>query len=96
MVKKHKQKSFDPNSSIMIYRFAIGYILAAAALASPVQSQGKNNFNWHKIKSLIAFGDSYTYVQGVLGHPNYTYIGDNFKLGFTPAELFSNRIVQNQ
>jgi hypothetical protein len=80
----------------MMLRFAIWYALATSALASPVQSQGKNKFDWHKIKSLIAFGDSYTYVQGVSGHPNYTYIGDNFKLSFTSAELFSNRIIQNQ
>ncbi|KAF2681797.1 carbohydrate esterase family 16 protein [Lentithecium fluviatile CBS 122367] len=53
-------------------------------------------FNWRSTKALVAFGDSYTYVQGVLGHQNYTYIGDNLNLAFTPQQLLSNRIVQNQ
>ena len=72
--------------------------LAATAAAAPTSANGpkKGRFSWKKTKSLIAFGDSYTYVQGLLGHPNYTYIGDNFDISFTPSELFSNRIVQNQ
>lgn len=40
--------------------------------------------------------DSYTYVQGTLGHTNYTFIGDALNIPFTPAKLFSDRIVQNQ
>ena len=70
--------------------------LAATAAAAPTSDKSKSNFNWKKTKSLIAFGDSYSFVQGLLGHPNYTYIGDNFDITFTPSELFSNRIVQNQ
>lgn len=69
--------------------------LAAAAAAAPTSEPKKAEFSWKKTKSLIAFGDSYTYVQGLKGHPNYTYIGDNFDISFTPAELFDNRIVQN-
>ncbi len=70
--------------------------LAASAAASPTPTKPKAPFSWKKTKSLIAFGDSYTYVQGLLGHPNYTFIGDNFSLSFTPTSLFSNRIIQNQ
>ena len=44
----------------------------------------------------ITFGDSYTYVQGTHGHQNYSFIGDAFNLAFTPEDLLSNRIVQNQ
>lgn len=44
---------------------------------------------------MIAFGDSYTYVQGTLGHQNYSFIGDELNLAFTPDQLFSNHIVQN-
>jgi hypothetical protein len=80
----------------MILRYVVWSALAASALTSPTLSKVKNDFNWSKTESLIAFGDSYTYVQGIFGRPNYTYIGDNFKLSFTPSELFSNRIVQNQ
>ena len=56
----------------------------------------KKPFVFEKLKALIAFGDSYTYVQGLLGHANYTYIGDEFDISFTPKQLFSNRIFQNQ
>lgn len=68
--------------------------LAASTLATPTPPKD-SSFNWHSTKSVIAFGDSYTYVQGLQGRRNYTYINDNFDLSFTPAELFSNRIVQN-
>lgn len=69
--------------------------LAATAAAAPSTKLGEVHFSWKKIKSLITFGDSYSFVQGLKGHPNYTYIGDNFDTSFTPTELFSNRIVQN-
>lgn len=74
---------------------ATSLVLATTACASPTPSHRKSNFNWHSTKSLLAFGDSYTYVQGTLGHTNYTFIGDAFNLSFTPSKLFSNRIVQN-
>ncbi|KAJ4322497.1 hypothetical protein N0V94_002372 [Neodidymelliopsis sp. IMI 364377] len=70
--------------------------LALPAYASPTSTPKNPVFSWSKTKSLVAFGDSYTYVQGLHGHPNYTYIGDNFTPSFTPTQLFRNRIVQNQ
>ncbi|KAJ6198095.1 hypothetical protein J3E72DRAFT_384983 [Bipolaris maydis] len=71
-------------------------IYASIAAATPVSSGArKPTFDWAAIDSLIAFGDSYTFVQGTLGHPNYSFIGDELNLPFTPAQLFSNRIVQN-
>ncbi|KAF2022877.1 hypothetical protein EK21DRAFT_82131 [Setomelanomma holmii] len=69
--------------------------LATCIVASPTGSKKKYTFDWHITKSLIAFGDSYTFVQGILGHENYTYIGDNFNFSFTPAQLFSDRIALN-
>lgn len=44
----------------------------------------------------IAFGDSYTYVQGTHGHQNYSFIGDAFNFAFDEHTLLSNKIVQNQ
>jgi phospholipase/lecithinase/hemolysin len=82
----------------MISQSIIHVALAISASASPIPgvSKGnKNHFSWHSTKSLIAFGDSYTYVQGTLGRQNYSFIGDNFDISFTPEELLSNRIVQN-
>lgn len=72
--------------------------LFAASVASTSDGAETRNsgFNWRDTISVIAFGDSYTYVQGTLGRTNYTFIGDNFDFVFTPEKLFSNRIVQNQ
>lgn len=45
----------------------------------------------------IAFGDSYTYVQGTLGYPNYSFIGSYLpgQFAITIEELLSDKIVQN-
>ncbi|KPM43215.1 hypothetical protein AK830_g3312 [Neonectria ditissima] len=44
----------------------------------------------------IAFGDSYTFVQGTRGYPKYSFIGDyDNNFSFTAEELLSNQIVQN-
>lgn len=45
----------------------------------------------------IAFGDSYTYVQGTAGYPNYTFVGSYLpgQFAFTPQTLLTNKIVQN-
>lgn len=42
----------------------------------------------------IAFGDSYTYAQGTLGYANSTFIGSNLNFSYTPEQLLSNRIQQ--
>jgi len=44
----------------------------------------------------LAFGDSYTYVQGTDGLQNYSFIGDLQNYTFTPQQLLSDQIVQNQ
>lgn len=54
------------------------------------------NFNWSDTKHLIAFGDSYSYVQGQLGLTNASWIGSAANLSYTPEELLSNAIVQSQ
>ncbi|KAI9738255.1 MAG: hypothetical protein M1834_008753 [Cirrosporium novae-zelandiae] len=53
-------------------------------------------FLWNKTTSFVAFGDSYTYVQGTLGRQNYSFIGDAFNFSYTPQQLSSDKIVQNQ
>lgn len=42
----------------------------------------------------VAFGDSYTYAQGTLGYANSTFIGSNLNFSYTPEQLLSDRIVQ--
>ncbi|KAF2704697.1 carbohydrate esterase family 16 protein [Pleomassaria siparia CBS 279.74] len=46
---------------------------------------------------LVAFGDSYTYIQGTTGYPNFTFIGSYLpdEFAFTPSTLLRTRIVQN-
>ncbi|KAF2443955.1 carbohydrate esterase family 16 protein [Karstenula rhodostoma CBS 690.94] len=74
---------------------AIALALAAYASATPTYTSHKNAFNWPSTKQLIAFGDSYTFIQGTAGHPNYSFIGDALNPAFTPADLLVDRIVQN-
>jgi len=44
----------------------------------------------------LAFGDSYTYVQGTAGRQNYSFIGDLQNYSYTPQTLLTDEIVQNQ
>ncbi|KGO77016.1 Esterase, SGNH hydrolase-type [Penicillium italicum] len=64
------------------------------ARAGPLSRPAK--FDWSSTKALITFGDSYTYVQGTLGHQNFSFIGDQFNLAYDAQTLFSSKIVQNQ
>lgn len=74
---------------------AIAAALATSASATPTYNNHKNPFNWRTTNQLIAFGDSYTFIQGTYGHANYSFIGDALHPAFTPADLLANRIVQN-
>ncbi|KAJ5747509.1 Esterase SGNH hydrolase-type [Penicillium nucicola] len=76
------------------------YALAAVssiplAQASPL-SKPTSKFDWSSTKAVIAFGDSYTYVQGTQGRQNFSFIGDQFNLAYDTQTLLSNKIVQNQ
>jgi hypothetical protein len=50
----------------------------------------------YNIHCSIAFGDSYTYVQGTHGHQNYSFIADQLNFSYDAETLLSNKIVQNQ
>ncbi|KAH7013365.1 hypothetical protein EDB80DRAFT_774656 [Ilyonectria destructans] len=54
-------------------------------------------FSWSGTKHVVAFGDSYTYVQGTNGYPKYSFIGSYLPgdFAFTPERLLENRISQN-
>ncbi|KAL4897856.1 hypothetical protein BDV59DRAFT_198119 [Aspergillus ambiguus] len=64
--------------------------------ALSVSSTGREKFDWDSTKYLLAFGDSYTYVQGTHGHQNYSFIGDQLNFEYDAHTLLSNKIVQNQ
>ena len=59
-------------------------------------SHDDSKFSWSHISHVLAFGDSYTYVQGIDGRQNYSYIGDALNYSYTPEQLLSDGIVQNQ
>ncbi|KAF8585702.1 carbohydrate esterase family 16 protein [Ramaria rubella] len=68
--------------------FALGYSMLPRSV-----SAGKPSFNWDRTRYIYAFGDSYTFVQGSLGSPNFSFIGDAFHLPFTLHELQSDVIL---
>ncbi|PYH87918.1 lysophospholipase A [Aspergillus ellipticus CBS 707.79] len=82
---------------------ALAFTAAAAipgtlALAFPSGGGAlqKRSFEWDSTKYLIAFGDSYTYVQGTHGLQNYSFIGDLQNFAYDSQTLLTDKIVQNQ
>jgi phospholipase/lecithinase/hemolysin len=73
--------------------FAALTIPSILAYPSPPPS---STWTWSNTEYLIAFGDSYTYVQGTHGLQNYSFIGDLQNFSFNASALLSDRIVQNQ
>ncbi|KAL0943415.1 lysophospholipase a [Colletotrichum truncatum] len=70
-------------------------IASTAILASPTGS--KVSFDWQKTGYLLAFGDSYTFVQGTLGGcVGCNFIGSQLNISFTPEQLLSDRIIPGQ
>ncbi|KKY25575.1 putative lysophospholipase a [Diplodia seriata] len=73
-------------------------LVTAGVQAAPSRSNPWNQsviFKGKEIKNLLAFGDSYTYVQGTQGHWNYSFISDAFNYTFAPEQLLSSEIVKN-
>ncbi|KAH7915416.1 putative lysophospholipase [Hygrophoropsis aurantiaca] len=72
----------------------LSVLLSTLALAAFSTSTSSGpSFSWNDINFFYVFGDSYSFVQGTDGYANYSFIGDAFNLDFTPAQLFSDRIV---
>ncbi|KAL2830738.1 hypothetical protein BJY01DRAFT_111427 [Aspergillus pseudoustus] len=78
---------------LSIYILALTIPLAAALPSNAATGHG---FDWDSTRYVLAFGDSYTYVQGTHGHTNYSFIGDQLNLEFTASELLTDKIVLNQ
>ncbi|KAJ3731134.1 hypothetical protein DFJ43DRAFT_1081644 [Lentinula guzmanii] len=62
-------------------------------LVSVAGTATSSTFNWNSTKFVYAFGDSYTFVQGTLGYPNFSFVGDVLELAFTPQQIFSDGII---
>lgn len=67
-----------------------GILLALSALSAGTTPI---TFRWDNIRSVVAFGDSYTFVQGSQGHPAFSFIGDALNFSFTPNQLLSDEIL---
>jgi len=82
----------------MKFSFGLAALWSASlAAGSPLATRGNgNSFSWANTKYFLAFGDSYTYVQGTAGLQNYSFIGDAQNYSFTPSQLLGDSIVQNQ
>ncbi|KAI9934696.1 hypothetical protein ASPWEDRAFT_186337 [Aspergillus wentii DTO 134E9] len=81
---------------LSMWRFLVYVCVSVTAVALPPSSTRQHAFNWNSTKYLIAFGDSYTYVQGTHGRQNFSFIGDQLDFAYDGQDLLSNMIFQNQ
>ncbi|KAH7339718.1 hypothetical protein B0J17DRAFT_372348 [Rhizoctonia solani] len=65
-------------------------LVAVCSVAGTVSA-----FKWSQTKTVLAFGDSYTFVQGTMGHPGYSFFGDRFNLTVTKDLVLKSEIVGN-
>ncbi|KAF9888527.1 hypothetical protein FE257_008634 [Aspergillus nanangensis] len=79
-----------------MFPFVLFLVFVQQGLCVPT-SHTQSHFNWESTKQLIAFGDSYTFIQGTHGYPGYSFMGSYLpdQFAFTPHQLLSNQIVQN-
>ncbi|KAF3206628.1 hypothetical protein TWF679_008672 [Orbilia oligospora] len=70
--------------------------LLVASNAAPLDRRANSlTFKGKEITHFLAFGDSYTYIDGTYGHPAYSFIGDTFHSVYTKEELETNEIKLN-
>ncbi|KDN49796.1 hypothetical protein RSAG8_01861, partial [Rhizoctonia solani AG-8 WAC10335] len=62
--------------------------LAACTLVGAVK--------WSETKNVLAFGDSYTFVAGTMGHTNFSFFGDRLNLTVTPEQVYTSEIIYNR
>ncbi|KAL4997004.1 hypothetical protein BDV10DRAFT_202022 [Aspergillus recurvatus] len=82
-------------AAALILALASGIPLISA-LPSKSNTQSRHGFEWASTRHLIAFGGSYTFIQGTHGHPNYSFIGDQLNYAYDARTLLTDQIVQNQ
>ncbi|KAF4979160.1 hypothetical protein FZEAL_4588 [Fusarium zealandicum] len=95
-------KVFSPNglkkSLMIVFAAALLHPLAAATPARSPNDRQAHSCSWrHNAKHVLAFGDSYTYIQGTYGYPGYSFIGSYLPndFAYTPEQLLESRISQN-
>ncbi|KAI0036447.1 hypothetical protein K488DRAFT_41084 [Vararia minispora EC-137] len=68
-------------------------LLSLPSLLAVPRVYARFHLNFGHISQVFAFGDSYTFVQGTSGFPNFSYVGDLFNLHFTAETLLSDEII---
>ncbi|KAI5304524.1 hypothetical protein KEM56_006406 [Ascosphaera pollenicola] len=71
-------------------------VAISIARGAPANLAGKAFFDWDSTNFVLAFGDSWTYVQGEHGSQNFSFIGDRFDTDYSPTELYFNKIKKNE
>ncbi|CAE6510157.1 unnamed protein product [Rhizoctonia solani] len=51
---------------------------------------------WSETRNVLAFGDSYTFVAGTMGHTNFSFFGDRLDLTVTPEQGRTSEIIYNR
>ncbi|CAE6417062.1 unnamed protein product [Rhizoctonia solani] len=51
---------------------------------------------WSETKYILAFGDSYTFIAGTMGHTNFSFFGDRLNLTVSPEQTQTSEIIYNR
>lgn len=76
-----------------MFKFALVLVsIAATSIALSPAVRG----DWNNFDDIVAFGDSYTFVQGTAGYTNFSFIGGAQNVSFSKQDLFNDQILFNQ
>jgi len=81
---------------VSVFLVVFGAILNFTVASNIILKSNSTAFSWASTRNFLAFGDSYTYVEGApYGETNFSFIGDAFNFSFTPSQLFSSELLNN-
>lgn len=80
---------------IMFGNMPISYFNAAVLSLASLCALTEAAFSYTDLKYVVAFGDSYSFVQGSAGLANKTFIGSYVDYAYTASQLLNNKIIQN-
>lgn len=74
----------------------LGLVASTSLVSAATTTASTSSFNWSNIKHVVAFGDSYSAIQGTYGYVNKTFLGAyNSGFSFSKTTLLNNQILQN-
>ncbi|KAF5360357.1 hypothetical protein D9756_004688 [Leucocoprinus leucothites] len=86
----------DTNPDTMMLAISLLLLFFSTVLSTPLPSGNTRNFDWDKINYVYAFGDSYSFIPGTFGESGFSFIGNHYRFGFTPDQLFTDEIIPNR